>query len=171
MGGLSDWMDELDAMWEGVHQQSLRDAQRALSGSIQRVQARGCAVHACPSVTDILNDPNIAQALHDLFAASNAAGVEMSFYITQSDKGQLYYSPTVPGTRDHVPDPGPVPGNAVAYVHTHPDVARGIPGYPAQSGDDRSRWAYYQIHDIILSSRGIYVRSYDDRFTAIFPWH
>ncbi|MEA2876065.1 MAG: hypothetical protein QOF14_1261 [Hyphomicrobiales bacterium] len=105
----------------------------------------------------IANHPSIRSRIDEAWGASNPSGPsprEHGFWISRNENtGELFTRPfTNPGSAARI-TPGPTPGDAIAFFHTHPNLQ----GYGAgPSIGDRAFAADVGLPGVLQSHNGIY---------------
>jgi hypothetical protein len=112
-----------------------------------------------PPLQDIANDPSIRSQINDAWTASAPNGrspQEHGFWISRNETtGQLFIRPFANAGSAASITPGPVPDDAVAFFHTHPNS----PDYGFIAGPSIGDARYATatgLPGLILSHNGMY---------------
>jgi len=106
-----------------------------------------CRKVKCPSIDVIAADTTVARVGTELLAASQADGRERGGFVFNGPNGTIRVGETIVGEVGRV-NFGKAPGDAIGTIHTHPDVARSIPG-GRPSGDDAAYVRSNHIHGVV----------------------
>jgi hypothetical protein len=104
-------MDDLDVNWDRVYAD--------VTGGI----LTDCGHRNCGSAVTILANAGVQALFRQMMRETLRDGNERGTWLIEVNQ-QIMYTPIQTGTRGDV-DPGPMPGNALAEVHTHPADASG----------------------------------------------